>query len=45
MEPQKWRSHGGLSKGIGRGREGGKLQRISSIDVRWKIDRERVRIV
>ena len=29
----------------GRGREGGKVQRISSIDDRWKIDRGRVRIV
>ena len=30
---QKWRSHGGLSVGYGRGREG-KLQRISSISGR-----------
>ena len=27
------------------GGEGGKVQRISSIDGRWKIDRGRVRIV
>ena len=27
------------------GREGGKVQRISSINDRWKIDRGRVRIV
>ena len=32
-------------QGNGRGREGGKVQRISSIDDRWKIDRGRVRIV
>ena len=44
-ESQKWRSHGGLSVGDGRGREGGKVQRISSIDDSWKIDRGRVRIV
>ena len=46
-ESQKWKSHGGLS--VGRGREwageGGKVQRISSIDDRWKIYRGRVRIV
>ena len=28
-----------------RGREGGKVQRISSINGRWKIDRGRLRIV
>ena len=28
-----------------KGRVGGKVQRISSIDDRWKIDRGRVRIV
>ena len=44
-EPQKWRSHGGLSTGELRGRKGGKVQRISSIDDRWKIDRGRVKIV
>ena len=32
-------------QGNGRGREGGKVQRISSINGRWKIDRGRVRIV
>ena len=30
---------------MGRGREGGKVQRIYSINDRWKIDRGRVRIV
>ena len=44
-EPQKWRSHGGLLVGRWVGREGGKVQRISSINGRWKIDRGRVRIV
>ena len=34
----------GYQQGSGRGREGGKLQRISSINGRWKIDRGRVRI-
>ena len=33
-EPQKWRSHGGLSTGSGRGREGEKVRRISSITCR-----------
>ena len=33
-EPQKWRSHGGLSEGCGRGREGEMVQRISSINGR-----------
>ena len=28
-----------------RGREGGKVQRISSINGRWKIDRGKLRIV
>ena len=41
-EPQKWRSHGGLSIGDW---EGGKVQRINSINDRWKIDRGRVKIV
>ena len=44
-EPQKWRSHGGLSIGHWEGERGVTVQRISSIDHRWKIDRERVRIV
>ena len=44
-EPQKWRSHGGLSTGEWEGERGGKLQRISCINDRWKIDRGRVRIV
>ena len=45
IEPQKWRSHVGLSVGVQVGKEGEKVQRISSIDDRWKIDRGRVRIV
>ena len=44
-EPQKWRSHGGLSTGEWEGERAGKVQRISSINDRWKIDRGRVRIV
>ena len=32
-------------QGSGRGREGGKVQRINGIKDRWKIDRGRVRIV
>ena len=44
-EPQRWRSHGGLSIGEWEGEREGKVQRISSIDDRWKIDRGRVRIV
>ena len=35
----------GYQQGSGNGREGGKVQGISSIDNRWKIDRGRVRIV
>ena len=35
----------GYHPGSGRGREGGKVQRISSINGRKKIDRGRVRIV
>ena len=35
----------GFQQGSGRGREGGNVQRISSINDRWKIDRGRVRIV
>ena len=37
-EPQKWRSHGGLSIGDWEGERGGKVQRINSIDDRWKIN-------
>ena len=44
-ESQKWRSHGGLSAGRGRGRIGKKVQGIRSINGRYKIDRERLRIV
>ena len=35
----------GYQWGIGRGREGGKVQRTKSINDRWKIDKGRVRIV
>ena len=34
-----------LSIGVWEGERGGKVQRISSINDRWKIDRGRVRIV
>ena len=33
-EPQKWRSHEGLSTGEWEGENGGKVQRISSINGR-----------
>ena len=36
---------GGNEGGSGWRREGGKVQRISSINDRWKIDRGRIRIV
>ena len=35
----------GYQQGSVKGREGGKVQRINSINDRWKIDRGRVRIV
>ena len=35
----------GCQWGSGRGREGEKVQRISSINDKWKTDRGRVRIV
>ena len=35
----------GYQQGSGRGREGGKVQRINSINDRWKIDRKKERIV
>ena len=44
-ESQKWRSHGGLSAGRERGGMGEKVQGIRSINGRYKIDRERLRIV
>ena len=44
-ESQKWRSHGGLSVGRGRGKIGGKVQGIRSINGRYKIVRERLKIV
>ena len=34
-----------INKGLEGGEKGGKVQRISSIKDRWKIDRGRVRIV
>ena len=40
-EAQKWRSHAGLSIGEWEGEREGKVQRISSIDDRWKIDRRK----
>ena len=42
-ESKKWRSHGGLS--VGEGERGEKVQGISSINGREKIDRGRERIV
>ena len=44
-EPQKWRSHEGLSIGEWEGERGGKVQRIRITNGRWKIDRGRVRTV
>ena len=44
-ESQKWRSQGRLSAGKGRGKMGEKVQGISSINGRYKIDRGRLRIV
>ena len=44
-EPQKWRTHGGLSVRRGTGRMGEKLQEIKSITGRYKIDRGKLRIV
>ena len=35
----------GYQQGSGRGRERGKVQRISSINGRYKIDRRKLRIV
>ena len=40
-EPQKWRSHGGLAVGKGKGEMGEKVQGIRSIISRHKIDGER----
>ena len=44
-ELQKWRSHGGLSVGKGRGENVGKGTGIRSIIGRYKIDSGRLRIV
>ena len=44
-ESQKWRSHGRLSLGKGRGEVGEKVQGIRSINGRYKIDRGMLRIV
>ena len=39
QEQEQNHRNGGYQQGSGRGREGGKVQRISSIDDRWKTDR------
>ena len=44
-ESQKWRSHGDLLAGMGRGIMGEKVQGIRSINGGDKIDRGRLRIV
>ena len=44
IEPQKWRSQGGLSAGSRRGRVGEKVQGIRSINGRYRIDRGKLRI-
>ena len=44
-ELQKWRSHGELSAGRGRGRMEEKVQGIVSINGRYKIDMGKLRIV
>ena len=45
LESQKWKSYGGKSAGTGKERMGEKVQGISSINGRYKIDRGRLRIV
>ena len=45
IESQKWRSHGGLSVGRGRGRQGENVQGIRRINGRYKIDSRRLRTV
>ena len=42
-ESQKWRSHGGLSVGRDKGENGEKVQEIDSLNVRYKIDKRRLR--
>ena len=44
-ESEKWRSHGGLSVGRGRGEMGEKVQGIRSIIGKNKMDRGRLRMV
>ena len=44
-ESQKWRSFGGLSAGMGKGKMGETVQEIRSINGRFKVDRGRLRIV
>ena len=39
LESQKWKSYGGKSAGTGKERMGEKVQGISSINGRYKIDR------
>ena len=44
-ESQKWKSHGGLSVGRGRGRMGEMVQGIGNVNGRYKVDRGRLTIV
>ena len=44
-ESQKRRSHGGLSAGRGRGQMGEKVQKLNSINGRYKIDKGKLRIL
>ena len=44
-ESQKWRAHGRFSMGRGSKGMGEKVQRIRSVNGRYKIDRGRLRIV
>ena len=44
-ESQKWRSHGGLLAGRGRGRMGEKVQGIRSINGNYQIDKGMLRIL
>ena len=44
-ESQKWRSHGGVSARMGRGRMEEKVQGIRNINGRYKIGGGRLRIV
>ena len=44
-DSQKWRLHGGLSAGRGWGKNGEKVQGITSINGKYKIDRGKLRTV